>query len=131
MSDNQVFAFEVSVVDAPWPGQIINHRTRGKAKAAYYSELQDCWPDIPFTALRARKIGQPQSSAQFIRNAEYRRLPEMRCGQRVTVGKARGVIVGHNSSANFDVLFDDDSPRYPGEVLNVHPSEITKEQPNG
>jgi hypothetical protein len=34
------------------------------------------------------------------------------------------VIVGHNSSANFDVLFDDDSPRYAGNTLNVHPSEI-------
>lgn len=50
-------------------------------------------------------------------------MPEVRCGQRVKCGESYGFIVGHNSSANFDVLFDDDS-RYPGQRLNVHPQEL-------
>jgi hypothetical protein len=51
-------------------------------------------------------------------------MPEVECGQRVRVGISRGVIVGHNESANFNVLFDDDDPRYPGLTLNVHPCDV-------
>lgn len=51
-------------------------------------------------------------------------MPNVRCGQRVHVGEARGVIVGHNESANFSVLFDLDSPKYPGAILSVHPGEL-------
>lgn len=122
----QIFAFEVNVKGTDWH-KVINARTAGKAKVEYWREVTDPWPSIPFTAIRCRKLGAPQSSEQFIRNAEYRRMPGVRCGDRVRCGEARGVIVGHNSSANFDVLFDDDSPRYPGERLNVHPSEVEVE----
>jgi hypothetical protein len=49
-------------------------------------------------------------------------MPDVRCGQRVRVGKHVGVIVGHNSSANFNVLFGEGE--YKGKTLNVHPAEV-------
>ncbi len=119
---NEVFAFEVSVAGTPWT-QLVNARTAGQAKAEYWRDVNECW-DVPFTAIRARKIGRPETTEDFIRTATYRGLPEVRCGQRVQVGEARGVIVGNNSSANFDVLFDEDSPEYAGMKLNVHPHGI-------
>jgi hypothetical protein len=117
-----VFAFEVTVKGTNWH-QVINHATAGKAKAKYWRDVRESWPDVPFTAIRCRKLGSPRTSAEFVRNAVYRGLPNVKCGQRVQVGQSAGVIVGHNSSANFDVLFDDDSPLYAGQILNVHPSE--------
>ena len=121
---SEVHAFEVWVASRPEFKQTINARSAGKAKYEYLRSLQETWPGYTFFDLRVRKLGSPRSSEQFIRNAKYRGVPEARCGQRVSVGEGHGVIVGHNSSANFDVLFDDDSPRYPGETLNVHPDSV-------
>jgi len=129
-SGSRVFSFACSVVGTDWGEQIINARTRGRAKREYHLNVTDAWPDVPFTAIRARKVGAPHTSADFIRTAQYRGLPNVRCGQRVKVGEARGVIIGHNSSANFDVLFDDDSPRYAGEILNCHPNGVTLDHEN-
>lgn len=120
---NAVFAFEVSVAGTDWT-TILNSSSRGRAKAEYHRCVTDAWPDVPFTAMRARRIGPPQTSEAFIRNAVYRGLPNVKCGQRVEVSGARGTIVGHNRSANFDVLFDDDAPRYAGQTLNCHPNEV-------
>jgi hypothetical protein len=127
---SRVFSFACSVAGTDWGEEIVNARTRGRAKREYHLSVIDAWPDVPFTAVRARKIGAPHTTADFIRNAQYRGLPNVRCGQRVKVGDARGVIVGHNSSANFDVLFDDDSPRYAGQTLNCHPNEVTLDHEN-
>lgn len=121
---NSVFAFEVTVKEKPEWARVINARTAGQAKSEYYSELLDAWPDVLWTSLRCRKIGNPQTSERFRANAAYRGMPSVRCGQSVKVGRARGVIVGHNCSANFDVLFDPDSPQYANLRLNVHPSSI-------
>jgi hypothetical protein len=118
-----VFAFEVSVAGTDWR-RVINARTSGQAKYLYHLDILDPYPDLPFTSLRCRKVGRPESSRDFIRNAEYRGLPKARCGDPVRVGSATGVIVGHNASANFDVLFDDDSPKYAGLRLAVHPDEL-------
>ena len=120
---NEVFAFEVSVTETDWK-DIINTRNAGRAKSEYHQRVADVWPDIPYTAIRARKIGPPHTSAGFERNAKYRGMPDVRCGDRVKVGNSFGVIVGHNSSANFDILFDEDAPRYADLRLNVHPQEI-------
>lgn len=120
---NQVFAFEVSVAGTDWT-TIINHRSAGKAKYEYWLNVTESWPDVPITAMRARKIGKAHTTPGFERNAKYRGMPDIKCGQRVKVGNSRGVIVGHNSSANFDVLFDDDAPRHAGRRLNVHPREV-------
>lgn len=122
---SEIFAFVVSVVGTDWT-KIVNARTSGKAKYQYWLDVTDAWPDVPITAMRARKYnsGRPYTSPEFERNAKYRGLPDVKCGQRVRVGGSEGVIVGHNSSANFDVLFDDDAPRYAGLRLNVHPQEL-------
>lgn len=124
MKPKLLFSWAVTVAGKPEWEQCVNAHTSGKAKSSYYYELKESWPDIPFTAIRCRKIGSPRSSEAFIRNAVYRGLPDVRCGQRVKVGTAVGVIVGHNSSANFDVTFDSDSPKYAGLTLNCHPSDI-------
>jgi hypothetical protein len=117
-----VSAFEVSVKGTTWSA-IVNASSPGKAKGSYHREVCDAWPDVPYTAMRCRKMGGPHSSEQFLNNARYRGMPGVRCGQRVLVGEERGVIVGHNASANFDVLFDADS-KYRGQTLNVHPESI-------
>ena len=124
-----LFAWEVSVKGTDWT-KIVNARTAGQAKRDYHLDVRDAWPDVPYTAMRCRKIGAPHTSERFKHNARYRGMPEVRCGQRVKVGDARGVIVGHNDSANFDVLFDDDSPRYAGMRLNCHPDGIELDGPN-
>lgn len=108
----------------------VNARTAGQAKRDYHLDVRDAWPDVPYTAMRCRKIGTPHTSERFKHNARYRGMPDVQCGQRVKVGEARGVIVGHNDSANFDVLFDDDSPKYAGLKLNCHPSGVELDGPN-
>jgi hypothetical protein len=117
-----IYAFECSVKDAPWGPTIINSTTAGKAKRQYHRDVSDPWPDVRFIDIRVRKVGAPQTSDAFIRNAKYRGMPDVKCGQRVKVSGNFGWIVGHNSSANFDVLFD--SGKWAGATLNVHPSEI-------
>lgn len=87
----------------------------------------------PVYAFACRVHGAPQWGAKPARRAPSRSssaspviaaMPDVRCGQRVRVGDAEGTIVGHNDSANFDVLFDAGS-RYGANVLNVHPGEMT------
>jgi len=56
-----------------------------------------------------------------LRNARYRGVPFVRAGMAVEVDGQRGVIVGVNSSANWDVLFDAES-KWGNEVLNCHPN---------
>lgn len=119
-----LFSFELSVKGAPWGPTTINAASAGKAKAIYLSDVRDAYPDMPYTLLRVRRMGRPQTTEDFIRCATYRGLPNVRCGDRVRVGRGTGAIVGHNSSANFDVLFDMDSPEYAGLVLNVHPASL-------
>lgn len=118
------YAFEVWVASVPEFRKTINARTANKAKYEFLIDLQESWPDYEYKDLRVRKLGEPVSSERFIHNAKYRGVPDVRCGQRVIVGDGRGIIVGHNASANFDVLFDDDSPKYAGLKLNVHPGEV-------
>lgn len=126
---NTVFAFEVTVKDKPDWGMVINARTRGQAKQEYHRHLLDAWPDVPWTALRCRKVGKPMSSDGFIRNANYRSMNDLRCGDEVWVGKNKGVVVGHDYSCNFEVLFDGDSPQYRNLRLSVHPSELCVNAP--
>jgi len=104
---------------------LVNARTAGQAKQEYIRILDDCFPALTFTDLRCRVVGKPHTSEAFQRNAQYRGMPQVQCGARVKVGDSCGTIVGHNSSANFDVLFDEDAPKYAGMRLNVHPNSIT------
>jgi len=102
---------------------IYNAWTRSKARYQFWLDIRDCWSEVKLMDLNVRKIGGPHSSERFIHNAKYRGMPDVRCGQRVKVGaEGEGVIVGHNSSANFDVLFD--TGRWAGQTLNCHPMEV-------
>jgi hypothetical protein len=121
MSAPAIFAFAVRHRLADY-GTIINAASRGAALYEYLLHVRDCWPDVKYTDLRARKIGPSHTSEQFKLNAAYRGMPDLRCGQRVLVNGCEGVVVGHNGSANFDVLFDPES-KFKGARLNVHPSD--------
>lgn len=122
-----VFAWECNVRGKDWPCTI-NHLTAGKARYQYLLDLRESWPDATFADITVRKIGPAHTSEAFKRTARYRGLPDLQCGQRVEIrspdGPARGVIVGHNGSANFDVLFDADT-YFKGGIGNVHPCEMT------
>jgi hypothetical protein len=110
-------------------GTVVNALTAGQAKAEYLRDVRDCWPDVKFTDIRARKLGPAQTSEAFLRTARYRGMPYLRCGDHVTVDGRHGFIVGHNDSANFDVLFDEGD--WKGCVLNCHPHDIRRTAPAG
>lgn len=119
-----LFAFEVWLKGHENHPRVVHHRTLGKAKYAYLLDIGDAFPDgLPFELVRGRKLGAPVNTDKLRRVAEYRRRPELVAGARVRVGGALGYIADGNSSANFNVLFDEDS-EYRGACLNVHPSEI-------
>lgn len=121
---NEIFSFGVRLKGRDtYQETVINAKSASKAKYEFFLNISDCFSNLKFTDIRARKIGRPQSSRDFLRNAEYRGLPEIRCGCRVSVGENKGTVVGHNASANFDVCFDNDS-KYKGATLSVHPSEL-------
>lgn len=117
------YAFEVWHVLKPEWARTINARSRGKAKSQYLRDISESW-DADYRDICCRKIGRPVTSERFRENAKYRGMPEVECGQRVKIGESCGVIVGHNASANFDVLFDDDAPKYAGLTLNCHPQSV-------
>lgn len=127
----EVFAFAVGIVgrDAT---STVNHRSAGRARAAFLRDIRDVWPDLLYTHVFARKLGPPETTPAFKRTALYRGMHDLRCGDRVAVRTTRdgatvdalGVVVGHNESANFDVLFDDDSPAFARLTLNVHPIDL-------
>lgn len=122
-----VFAWECNVRGKNWP-RTINHRTASKARYEYLIDLRDSWPDVTFADISVRKIGPAQTSKDHERTMEYRGRPDLYAGRRVEVRSggecALGVIVGVNGSANFDVLFDEDT-YFKGGIGNVHPSEIS------
>mgnify|MGYP000933001451 CR=1 FL=1 len=122
----EVFAWECNVRGKDWQ-RTINHLTAGKARYEYLIDLRDAWPDATFADITVRKLGPAHTSEAHKRTAAYRGRPELTCGRRVEVcsggERALGVIVGHNESANFVVLFDEDT-YFNGGVGNVHPSEI-------
>ena len=108
-----VFAFACGI-NGREGSTTINHRTAGKARYSYLLDLRDVYSKLKFADIRVRKLGPPVTSEAFARCARYRGLPELRCGDRVELREGmrcgmRGVVVGHDDSANFDVLFDDDS----------------------
>ncbi len=93
-----------------------------KAKYLYFIQSDDVFNCSFFELLKHLKVrclGGPETSEEFIKNAEYRQIPFAHCGMAVKVGGMLGHIVGHNSSANLDVLFAEG--KYRGMVLNCHP----------
>jgi hypothetical protein len=103
--------------------EIINARSRGQAKMEFLRYVEED-PEDAYLAVRVRTDGPvrpPQTTPAFRHVAEGRGVSFAACGMRVCVGEDYGVIVGHNSSANFDIRFDLDS-QYPDMVLNCHPN---------
>lgn len=93
--------------------EIVHARSRGKARYLFYL---DCDADYPFPLITCRSAGAPLTSERFRENARYRNIPFAYVGMRVEVDGKPGVITGHNSSANLNVLFDD------GQQSNCHPN---------
>lgn len=113
--------YEVGVRQTDWRRQVMA-LTAGKAKADYFRDVRDCWPDVKYTDIVCRVIGGPVTDSEFERTATYRNVPFARVGMRVQFvdDGAEGVIAGKNSSANFDVLFV--SGKNKGLTLNCHPN---------
>ena len=116
-------AFECGVKGTDWT-RVVHAMTRNKARYLYWRDVTEPWPDIPFTAISCRKAGPPQTDADFSKTAAYRGVPLAKIGMRVEVGADPGVIIGKNSSANFDVLFT--GGKYKGQILNCHPNWMMK-----
>ncbi len=96
---------------------VINELSSGRAKSEFMRHLD--MDTIPFTDVRVRTLGQPVTTEGINRVAKYRGVPFVKAGMRCQVGESGGSIVGHNASANFDVLFEDGP--YKGQTLNCHP----------
>lgn len=126
IQSSAVFAFEVSVAGDDMPGTVVNAHSHGQAKALKFRAWDEYVGGLTFTKMRAKKVGPPHTSAAFLSTAKYRGMPDLRCGEAVTVNGRPGVVVGSNDSANFDVLFDQGCD-WAGSVLNVHPSELVRQ----
>lgn len=117
MSQVQLRSFICGVRGTEWR-RVVNHVSRGKAKAEYWHQVRDACPDLPFTAITCRVDGHPSTSQDFMRTASYRGVDFARCGMLVRLPDGRnGRIVGNNYSANFNVLVN-------GVVLNCHPHTL-------
>lgn len=97
---------------------VIHARTSGDAKSRFW-RLLDC--DFKYTDIRCRCVGGPVTTPDIERTAKYRGVEFVRAGMTVIVDGVTGVIVGQNSSANWDVLFDEGT-KWGGQVLNCHPT---------
>ena len=116
---NELKSYLCSLDGEHWEN--INSFSRGAAKSEYYREYSDF---AKYTQVKCRVGGYPYTSEDFKRMAEYRQIPFAYCGMSVKVGNWNGAIVGHNSSANLNVVFIDGE--YKGQTLNCHPhSQIT------
>lgn len=114
-----VRAFRCGVRGTDWE-QVVNAESMGKAKARYWYDVHEAWPDIPYIAITCKVYGPAFSSASFLLTAAARGMPDLRCGQRVLLASGlEGVVVGSNGSANFDILVS-------GQVGNVHPGDIVE-----
>lgn len=115
----QVRAYECGVIKADW-ARTIHATSAGKAKSIYWHDLQESWPNIPYTEVTCRVIGKPRDTESFQRTARYRGVPFAHIGMKVSVEEMPGTIVGNNDSANFDVLFTEG--KFKGQTLNCHPN---------
>lgn len=112
-------AYECRVKGFDWSGTI-HAESAAKAKYRYWRDVSEPWPDVKFTHIRCRLLGAPITDESFAKTAQYRGVPFAKIGMRVQVEGRSGVIVGKNSSANFEVLFDDGPHK--GLTLNCHPN---------
>lgn len=117
------------------PPIVVSGANRDKAKYqafldtdGVYAYFFDFMRDIASMRLVSRdKIYATEAERDnFARFAARRGIPFAEIGMDVKVAGEHGVIMGSNSSANLDVLFDD------GQVKNCHPMwNITYCEKNG
>ena len=107
-------SYKCSIDGEQWA--VINAVSRGAAKSRFFRTFDS---DIEYTWVRCKANGLPYTSDEFKRNARYRGIEFAFVGMAVKVGDWNGVIVGHNSSSNLNVLFADGPSK--GKVGNCHP----------
>ena len=107
--------YECSLNKENWTS--INETSRGRAKVSFFRGIEDM---SNFTDIYCRVVGKVRTSDEFIKNAKYRNIEFAYCGMVVSVDGMSGVITGHNSSANLDVLFVEG--QYKGTVMSCHPN---------
>ena len=115
---NEVGCYQVGVRGANWTRDVLA-LSPGRAKAEYWREVSDAWPDVRYTDITSRR-GVRWVDERFDRVAAYRGVDFAKIGMRVEVDGQPGVLVGSNSSANFNVLFT--GGKFRGQTLNCHPN---------
>lgn len=75
----------------------------GQAKQAYIRMLDGCADDCYLSILC--RVDSPKTTQAFKDNAKYRNIPFAYVGMNVKIRGDKGIIVGHNSSANLDIYF--------------------------
>ncbi len=115
MSPVAVKTWAVSCTQWPDHESIVAAPTAGAAKYRKWLDIKECWEDTPITSMRARRVREYVEPAGFRSCVDGRGIAFARIGMRVQLSDGTsGRIVGHNSSANLDVLV--------GRVVyNVHP----------
>lgn len=121
-----LIAFECCTLHAPWDRRgdpsyrIVYAYTRGAAKADYWHRVRECWRDVPFTAVRARRaVRAPRRDLNLERVCASRGLPALAAGvSRVRVCGLLATVVGANGSANIEIIFDNGvkSCAHPGDL---------------
>lgn len=119
-----VLAFACSVKGAPWGEhheRVVHAHSRGQAKSQYLRDVRDAWPDLPYTAVRCRRVPSPTTTPMLQHVCRLRGV-HMRFGDRVHFGSSGrseiGTVVGSSEGANFELLLDD------GSRIFVHPCDI-------
>lgn len=116
-------AWEVWHLAKPEWVSVVNAKSRGAAISEKLAICRDVGWEVSFIDFRARALGGVRTSEDFKRCATMRGRPDLRCGMRVKVQESFGVLVGHNESANFLVLFETGS-QHGGLTLPVHPNDL-------
>lgn len=116
-----MFSWEVwAGSEKPDYPRIVNAITSGKAKSAYFRMVREPWPDLEFTQINCRKVGEPHTSEEFIQFVERQGLPFVRCGMKVEIDGSKAIIT-RKSGAYFRAYFLDHKCEG-----NFHPTWKTK-----
>lgn len=118
MKSPMLRSWSVSSTWFPGHTRTVIARSAGAAKYRQWLNIVDSWSEMPFTAMRARAVSGYIEQPGFRDCMIYRGVPFAKLGMRVRFDNGdHGTLVGHNSSANLDVIMDGaDSP------LNCHPA---------
>lgn len=119
MATQRVYAYECGIRGTEWTS-VVHASSAGKARYRYLLEVGDTNDGLSFKDITVRSLGNPITDAEFERTAKYRGVPFAKIGMRVECEGSAGLIVGKNSSANFNVLFT--FGRHQGCVMNCHPN---------